>query len=114
MQQEQAIEGYRLSPQQRRSWQLQQESHAGCALCAVLIEGRLNHEALQEALRVVVDRHEILRTTFLRQPGRRFPLQVIAASGSLSWHEVKRDELDDDHSTHVGSLCPPVRAGCRW
>ena len=95
MQQEQAIEGYRLSPQQRRSWQLQQESHAGCALCAVLIEGRLNHEALREALRVVVDRHEILRTTFLRQPGRRFPLQVIAASGSLSWREVKRDELDD-------------------
>lgn len=95
MQQEQAIEGYRLSPQQRRSWQLQQESHSGCAQCAVLIEGRLDHEALQEALRVVVNRHEILHTTFLRQPGRSFPLQIIEASSSLSWHEVKRDDLDD-------------------
>jgi amino acid adenylation domain-containing protein/non-ribosomal peptide synthase protein (TIGR01720 family) len=95
MQQEQAIEGYRLSPQQRRSWQLQQESHSGCAQCAVLIEGRLNHEALQEALRVVVNRHEILHTTFLRQPGRSFPLQIIETSGSLSWHEVKRDELEE-------------------
>ena len=94
MQQEQAIEGYRLSPQQRRSWQLVQESQAYRAQCAVLIQGRLNHEALQEALRVIVNRHEILRTTFLRQPGRRFPLQIIAARGSLSWQEVKLEGFD--------------------
>ena len=89
MQQEAALEGYRLSPQQRQSWQMQQESQACRAQCAVLLEGPLDGEALQHALREIVKRHEILRTTFQRRPERKYPLQVIAASGEPRWQEAK-------------------------
>ncbi len=92
MQPEAGVEGYRLSPQQRESWELQQESEACRAQCAVLIEGEVDGETLQQALREIVNRHEILRTTFQRRPERRYPLQVIAASGVVQWQEVKLAE----------------------
>src|SRR6185295_5401397 len=92
MEQEVAIEGYRLSPQQRESWEMQEESEACRAQCAVLIEGPVDGEKLQQALEEVVKRHEILRTTFQRRPERKYPLQVIAASGTVRWQEVKLGE----------------------
>ncbi len=87
MEPETAIEGYRLSPQQRESWELQEEGEACRAQCAVLLEGPVNGERLEQALGEVAKRHEILRTTFQRRPGRRYPLQVIAANGALRWQE---------------------------
>ena len=82
------IEGYRLSPQQLHLWLLQQESNAYRSQCAVLLEGELNVEALREALQRVVRRHDILRTSFLRTPGIRFPVQVIGGESSPSPGEV--------------------------
>jgi amino acid adenylation domain-containing protein len=80
------IQGFRLSPQQSHLWKLQQESHAYHAQCAMLIEGDLKRAALEEALRSVVSRHEILRTTFHRRPGIKIPVQVIGESAQLDLH----------------------------
>lgn len=82
------IEGFRLSPQQKHLWSLQQGSQAYLAQCAVRLEGNLQAEALRAALETVIDRHEILRTTFARLPGMNVPVQVIAESGTPSWDEI--------------------------
>src|SRR3712207_8491337 len=48
---------------------LQRDTPAYRSQCAILIEGSLNEAALREALRRVIDRHEILRTAFHSRPG---------------------------------------------
>ena len=70
------IEGYRLSPQQKHLWLLRQSDRS--AMCAVRIDGELNVEGLRQAIRLVVDRVEILRTTFKFLPGMTIPVQVIS------------------------------------
>ncbi len=80
------VQGFRLSPQQRRAWSLERgEGTARGARCAVLLEGDLREERLFDALRQVVERHDILRTTFRSLPGMLFPVQVIAESGAPDW-----------------------------
>jgi amino acid adenylation domain-containing protein/non-ribosomal peptide synthase protein (TIGR01720 family) len=71
------IQGYELSDQQRHLWALQKDG-VYSAQCAVLIEGTLNAELLTASLLGLVDRHEILRTTFERLAGMTEPVQVIA------------------------------------
>ncbi|MEA5622684.1 non-ribosomal peptide synthetase [Nostoc sp. UHCC 0251] len=76
------MEFFRLSTQQKHLWLLQQD---GSSLpyrtqCTVLIEGILNIEALEIALNTVINRHEILRTTFKSSPGEIIPFQVITDS----------------------------------
>jgi len=92
--QAQIIKGFRLSPQQKHLWLLQQNSSAYCAQCAIQIEGKLNTKILKSALQKVVDRHEILRTTFHRQPGIKVPIQVITDGSTPSWHNVNISHLD--------------------
>lgn len=91
--QNQTLEGFRLSPQQKRLWSLQQDSFVYRAQCVLLLEGNLKPEVLKEALQQVVNRHEILRTTFHRQPGIKLPIQVIRNSGMLSWSHFNLDDL---------------------
>lgn len=92
------FEGFRLSPQQKHLWQLhngdasQDASQPYRAQCAVAIEGNLDVKALQLALEQVVNRHEILRTTFQCLPGMTLPVQVITHHG-FSWrplHDLSR------------------------
>src|SRR6185503_7548416 len=94
------IRGYEVSAQQRRVWLLQQEeSKAYCAQCAILIEGRLDKAALEEALKEVIERHESLRTTFGRRPGMRVPLQVIKEGRVEVWgrdEEVEEGEVEEE------------------
>jgi len=77
--QKEMVEGYRLSPQQKRLCLLQQEDQEipYRAACVVLIEGELKRDALAAALADVVVRHEILRTTLRRLSGLTIPVQVI-------------------------------------
>ncbi len=79
------IEGYRLSPQQKHLWLLQQANHSlpYRSQCAVLIQGNLNRELLNVALQDVINRHEILRTTFYYLPEMTVPSQVIDNSNKL-------------------------------
>ncbi|MEP6515218.1 non-ribosomal peptide synthetase family protein [Microcoleus vaginatus] len=84
----QTINGFRLSPQQKYLWLLQQDSPAYRAQCAILLEGELQTEALKKALEKVSDRHEILRTSFQGRSGIKFPIQVIGDRSLISWHIV--------------------------
>src|SRR5437667_3982913 len=74
------VEGYRLSPQQRRLWLLLEQSHSPLnfqAQCVVLIEALLNRELLASAVTAVAHRHEILRTVVKQLPDDEVPVQVI-------------------------------------
>jgi len=100
--QTQMIEGFRLSPQQKQLWLLQQESRVYQASCAIQIQGNLNVEQLKEALERIINRHEIFRTRFHRQPGIKLPIQVIETSGNLSWTHVKLNGLSpQEESAHI-------------
>ncbi|MGH7998033.1 MAG: amino acid adenylation domain-containing protein [Brasilonema sp.] len=94
--QKEVLEGYRLSPQQKHLWSLQQldPTLPYRAQCALLIEGNLNQKILETALQKVVNRHEILRTTFCCFPGMTIPLQVIADSSTQSVHYHDFSSLD--------------------
>jgi len=96
--QAQSIEGFQLSPQQKRLWQLQQVdgSQPYRVQCAVLIQGTLNAQILESALRQVVERHEILRTTFPTLPGMTLPLQVITESSLPPLHYHDFSGLDPE------------------
>ncbi|HEY2289755.1 MAG TPA: amino acid adenylation domain-containing protein, partial [Thermoanaerobaculia bacterium] len=69
--------GFELSAQQKRLWELQGQMGCCCVQHALRIDGGVQAPRLARAIRTVMVRHEILRTTFHRRPGR-LPLQVIA------------------------------------
>ncbi|MEO1348693.1 MAG: amino acid adenylation domain-containing protein [Cyanobacteria bacterium J06635_15] len=102
-----SIEGFRLSPQQKRLWQ-QQVSADGSyyAFCSILIEGDLQTEKLGSALQRIIRRHEILRTNFQTLPGMRIPLQVIAGNVEPLISEYDFRELSPtDQFTQLQLLC---------
>jgi amino acid adenylation domain-containing protein len=81
------IQGFQLSPQQKRLWLLQQDNSVYRAYCAIVITGNLQVNILKNALQKVVDRYEILRTNFYRPQGIKIPSQVIEASNFLFLEE---------------------------
>ncbi|HVT16316.1 MAG TPA: amino acid adenylation domain-containing protein [Thermoanaerobaculia bacterium] len=83
------VQGFPLSPQQRRLWRLQSDSRAFRAQCAVELAGPLDEERLRAALAAAMGRHEILRTTFRRSPGIRFPIQAVSAAAAPLWQKVE-------------------------
>jgi len=89
-----AIEGFRLSPQQKHLWQLQQGSAAYRAQCAVVFKGVLRPENLKKALSKVVERHEIFRTTYRCLPGMAIPLQIVVETSTPVWSDVELREYE--------------------
>ncbi len=86
---EEVVEGYRMSPQQRRVWLLRQSDDLPYrALCAVSVAGDLDAGALRAAVARAVERHEALRTTFHRLSEMAVPLQVIVEDSRLRWREI--------------------------
>src|SRR6185295_14853848 len=81
------IEGFRLSPQQRRLWRSWPEPAAVVAQAIFRLEGDLDRAALRRALADVVARHEILRTTYRFLQGMDLPLQVLA-NPDLTFREL--------------------------
>jgi amino acid adenylation domain-containing protein len=82
------IEGFHLSPQQKRLWSLQQGGTGHVAQCSIALEGALNERVLEEALRQVVARAEILRTAFRRLPALQLPVQSVAESAAPEWRTL--------------------------
>ncbi|HYG64197.1 MAG TPA: amino acid adenylation domain-containing protein, partial [Thermoanaerobaculia bacterium] len=76
---EQNLQGFRLSPHQEHLWAFRMADPDApyVALCEVEISGALDRARLAAALARVVERHEILRTSFRQVPGLVLPLQVI-------------------------------------
>ena len=79
--------GYRISPGQSRLWLQQQRNPVYRAQAAIRIDGPVHLPTLRAALKSVIDRFEILRTTFRLQPGIRVPWQVITDVDELSWQQ---------------------------
>src|SRR5689334_9645948 len=82
--------GYRLSPVQERVWAQQRDSdHQAYRIEFVLsLTGPLDRQRLKHALEQVVERHEILRTVYHRQPGMTTPFQVVLDRASYAWTEI--------------------------
>src|SRR5690242_11685765 len=84
--QDKILEGFQLSPQQEYLWPLQHER--SWAQCAIMITGVLDKETLRNALQQLVQRYEILRTTFHRPHGLSTPFQVINEECEPLWRET--------------------------
>jgi amino acid adenylation domain-containing protein len=107
------VHGYRLTPQQKRLWQLQQGENASpqSAQCAVVLDGPLNVQTLRSAIEMTVKRHEILRTSFARLPEMTLPLQVIDDECRVQWHEpVDFSGLETEQEEQVETLLGRLRA----
>ena len=106
------IEGFRLSPQQRHLWSLQQASGDELpyrAQCAVLIEGSLNLQVLRAALRDVSDRYEILRTTFRCPHGMTIPLQWVERGKCALDRGIRPEHVDPSrHEAEIEALFQEV------
>jgi len=81
----QTVEGYRLSPQQRRLWLIQNALGTAFARCTIAIDGPLDVPRLSAALQQLSERHSILRTSFCSVPGVRVPLQVVRIVTAISF-----------------------------
>lgn len=90
------LSGFKLSPLQEEAWTSQQQSPVSRAHCTVRIEGPVDEQALADALRQVVARHEILRTTYHRRAGIKFPFQVIDESPKVAWDRVDLTHVAPD------------------
>ena len=82
------IEGFRLSPQQKRLWALQRNDSALAYRTQLTLDwtGDLEATDMQVALNDVVRQTEILRTTFQQPSGMAWPVQVIADSMPPLFH----------------------------
>jgi amino acid adenylation domain-containing protein len=94
----QVIEGYRLSPRQRRLWGLR---GAGGAWATLRVRGCPAGEPLERALEEVARRSEILRTRFVREPRTGIPLQVIGEA-AVAWEPA--EDWSGDSPERVESL----------
>jgi amino acid adenylation domain-containing protein/non-ribosomal peptide synthase protein (TIGR01720 family) len=77
------LEGFRLSPQQEHLWLLQRngDERDYRAECVIAVNGPLDPQVLEDALRRIIERHDIFRTSFQRLTGMTFPLQVVRDGG---------------------------------
>jgi len=82
------ISGFRLSPQQKRLWLLQQDGFDNQANCATVLSGNLQPEILKAALKKVVERHQILRTHFRRLSAMKTPVMVVADNSDILWRDI--------------------------
>lgn len=107
----QVVDGFKLSSQQKHVWKLMQAGYAGRVLCAVLIEGKLDADALREALQAIIQRHEILRTTFQDLPGMKYPVQVIADQLNPLWQQVDlKRQSEQEQAIAIKEICVAERA----
>jgi amino acid adenylation domain-containing protein len=106
------IEGFQLSPQQKHLWSLCGRHGAAiyCSQCAVRIEGRLDKQILRQAIENVVQRHEILRTSFRTLPNMDMPVQVINQNSAVTIMEVDLTEIDSSRqSSEIDALLENAR-----
>ncbi|TMC21726.1 MAG: amino acid adenylation domain-containing protein [Chloroflexi bacterium] len=103
-----------LSFAQRRLWFLQQlepQSAFYNMPAALRLAGRLCVDALERSLTTIVQRHEVLRTTFPTQQEQ--PVQVVAPSlpiyiRVIDLHGISADRLDSQINAlaHAEAQCP--------
>lgn len=95
------IRGFRVSPQQRRSWLLGGVGPGFCASGTASVGGAVDPERIREAIDRLVARHEILRTTFERAGGLRVPVQRVRDTGEVDWG-IEDLSAEDDAERREG------------
>lgn len=93
-----------LSFAQQRLWffdQLNPGTPSYNTPMALRLHGTLNAEALEHSLDKLIQRHEILRTTFVTREGK--PIQVIALQQPISLQRVDLSALPAEEREHVAS-----------
>src|SRR6185369_8681820 len=106
------MSGFRLSPQQERLWVLSGDDEVPYhGWCALSLRGTLDREALRGACRALVERYEVLRTTFQKVAGLRLPLQVIGAPELAESEEDLSGRPDGERAARLAELLAP--GGCR-
>ncbi len=81
----QSTAGFWLSPQQKYVWSWPRQQNT---VCVVQIQGALQDAELRRALQTVIERHEILRTVFVRQSGMKVPFQVVQENLEPAWESI--------------------------
>lgn len=76
------IEGFQISPQQRRLWQLLIKPEDRASL-AVEVTGDLDEKFLRSFINTLVPKHEILRTKYVKPESMALPLQVITEDQAI-------------------------------
>jgi amino acid adenylation domain-containing protein len=91
------VEGFRISPQQKRLWSLQQADPTTPyrAQCVIAIKGNIYAETLKAALQNVVSRFEILRTTFQCHDKAAVPDQVINEAELVMIQHADLSEIEN-------------------
>ncbi|UWU92928.1 amino acid adenylation domain-containing protein [Bradyrhizobium sp. CB1015] len=74
---EECWEGYRLSRQQERLWALSRSQKIGRSVAQIELDGQLDRAGLVGALGDLVERHEILRTSFRPVLGGKSPALMV-------------------------------------
>jgi amino acid adenylation domain-containing protein len=82
------VAGFRLSPQQRRLWQLHPDGPPGAAQIVIDVAGELDAGRLRRAAAALVARHDTLRTVYRRAAGFGLPLQVLLEQAEPAWREL--------------------------
>src|SRR6185369_4607086 len=79
------LQGFELSPQQKRIWRLEQRDGEATyrSHCVFKVAGELEPGILATVLRGLVERHEVLRTSFELLPGMAQPLQIISTEADF-------------------------------
>jgi amino acid adenylation domain-containing protein len=85
---------FRISPQLEALWLANPLGPQGRIQAVVDIAGAVEPEALRAALARVVERHEILRTTFARPTGMRVPVQVVHDTLTAGFEAVPASRLE--------------------
>ncbi|MCB0165297.1 MAG: amino acid adenylation domain-containing protein [Anaerolineae bacterium] len=92
------MQGFRLSPQQRRIWLSQQNDINSVSFpCQAMIRlsGTVDKQALMTALYQVIETYEIFRTLFQCLPGTTIPLQLIADDVQPSMNTIDLTHLTE-------------------
>ncbi|HEY6349909.1 MAG TPA: condensation domain-containing protein, partial [Candidatus Angelobacter sp.] len=108
----QNIEGYQLSPVQRRLWLLagMDATEAYLVSATVRLQGSLDKHILQKAANAVVQRHEALRTRFCVLPGMALAVQVIDENSRVEIEHTRAEEPAPERSIAVGDSMPQLRS----
>ncbi|NES06780.1 MAG: amino acid adenylation domain-containing protein [Okeania sp. SIO2F4] len=99
------LAGFRLSPQQKYLWKLQENNINYLAKCTIKIQGKVKVNILKSALEKILNRHDSFRTTFQRRPGIKMPIQVILDNGKIYWNHLNLSNFKSEKQTEqIGEI----------
>ncbi|MGY4689622.1 amino acid adenylation domain-containing protein [Salibacterium sp. K-3] len=108
------IEGYELSNQQKRIWQvMQDQNHPFYNYLSVTLKGVQSIQSFKESLVNVINRHESFSTTFDKLEGIHYPIQIIGEEGPFILCESNPPETgsikdDNEVSSIIDQIKQPV------